>query len=362
MRTVLITPGWQVSIWNKVARLSESVAKSLSLLGRDVLVITPQIANGGARKRWVDGIHILEVANEPKGQWQVSAAQALQGQRNIDEAVIIDSGAWPPARDMLKGKCPVIGIALFGQSIQGERIASLKTDVLVDEENELIAQADHLLVNNEILRDRISKTFNRSVGKLEMSTSEPPEMTMISETHNGSRNDGEVVVVGKIGPELGLEKVIRAMADLPWVKLKVIGMPRSEWEQNRVNSLISRLGVDERVTFVGWARTREVLSAIRSAEIAVVPSQVEYFGYSVMDAMALGTPVIASAVNIHLELIEDGESGLLFQNQEELKYGLTTLHEMPELWKLYADKALEKVRAERSLQRMVDSLAERITV
>ena len=358
-RSVLITPGWQVNIWNRVARLSESVAEALSALGRDVQVITPQLSSGEARQRWVEGIHIQEVEDSPKGTWKTNAAQALRGLRGISEVFVVDSPSWTPAKEVCKGTIPIYGIALFGQSAQGERIASARTDALVEEENELLSQADAVLVNNEILRLRLEGQFTRKIDKLEMSASIPPDVSMIS-SNDPKRKSGEIVVVGKIGPELGLEKVIRAMQDLPWATLKVIGMTRSRCAQDRIEYLAERLGVCDRVEFAGWARTRDVLAAIRSAEIAVAPSQVEYFGYSVMDAMLMKTPVIASAVNVHIELVQDSTNGMLFQNLDELKFALNTLHENAELRESYAAKAFEQINTERTVKRMAESLADKV--
>jgi glycosyltransferase involved in cell wall biosynthesis len=348
-------------MWNKTARLSESIAESLSLLGRDVMVITPQI-NGGARRRWVDGIHITEIDDNPIGSWKENAKRLLMTMKGISEVIVIDSSSWQVVKDevMYTGdgkEVPVIGIALFGQSVQGERIPSVKTDALIADENSLITDSNTLLVNNEVLRSRICSKFNREVGKLEMASSIVPETTEIIEQSNGHKNIGEVIVVGKIGPELGLEKVIRAMAGLPWLQLKVLGPARSDWELNRINTLIARMGVSDRVKFLGWSRTREVLTAIRAAEILIAPSQVEYFGYAVMDAMQMGTAVVASTANIHIELVDDGNTGLLFQNQDELKAALAQIHEVPELRVQYEEAGSEIIKSSRALTRMADSLA-----
>jgi glycosyltransferase involved in cell wall biosynthesis len=356
-RTVLVTPSWQVSVWNGVARISESVAEALSMLGRDVIVVTPQIPNGGAHRRWADGIQVLEVEDTPKGMWKKNASQAIQGLRNIVEAFCIDSSAWQASKDILTQRnIPIIGVALFGQSVQGEKIASPKTDASIEEENEFIRSCSRLLANNEVLRNRINTAFEREVGKLEMAASLAPETEALLSIP-AQKIDGSVVVVGKIGPELGVEKVIRAMVDLPWLKLRIIGMPRSEWEMKRMSYLIGRLGLESRIEFVGWARTRDVLAAIRSAELLVAPSLVEYFGYSVMDAMLMETAVIASTANIHIELIEDCDSGMLFQNQEELKHALNTMHDAIELRQSYVARSSYKIKELRSIKIMADSLA-----
>lgn len=357
-RTILVTPSWQVSIWNGVARLSESVAEALSMLGRDVIVITPQIINGGPLRRSVAGIQVLEVNDMPKGSWKANVPQAINCLRGVEEAIVIDSVSWIAAKDVLAEKgIPVIGIVIFGQSVQGEKIASPKTDALIVEEDEFIRNVDRLLVNNEILRTRIVTSFNREVDKLEMAASYAPETEYIGQRSGIVKESGLIVTVGKIAPELGVEKIIRVMTDLPWIKLKVIGMPRSDWEMKRMAFLLSRLHLEDRVEFLGHQRTRDVLTLIKQAEFLVTPSLVEYFGYSVMDAMIMRTPVIASTANVHIELIEDGDSGMLFQNLEELKYALNTMHETKELKNTYVERSSYLINHVRTIETMASSLA-----
>lgn len=362
-KTVLITPAWQVSIWNNVARLSESLAEALSILGKDVVVITPQI-KGGARKRITDCIHVMEVQDAIKGDWKKNAVQALQGIRNIDEVVLVDSCAWYAVRDILHDRSiPILGVALFGQGVQGEKIASVKTESVIEEENDFICNVDKLLVNNEVLRERIKTVFNREADKLEMSASYAPETEALLNNGSAIKKDGLVTVVGKISPELGVEKVIRAMVDLPWLKLKVIGMPRSDWEMKRMTFLVSRLEIDaSRVEFMGWARTRDVLMAIRASELVVAPALVEYFGYAAMDAMLMKTSLIASTANVHLELLDDSVNGLLFQNQDELKYALSVMHGSKELREANAEAAFTDVSDNRSIEVMARSLASLVDV
>jgi glycosyltransferase involved in cell wall biosynthesis len=178
-----------------------------------------------------------------------------------------------------------------------------------------------------------------------------------------AKESGLVTVVGKISTELGVEKIIRAMVDLPWLRLKVVGMPRSDWEIKRMAFLISRLGLEEnRVEFMGWARTKDVLAVLRTSELSVAPALVEYFGYAAMDAMLMRTPIIASTANVHLELMDDGNNGLLFQNQDELKYALSTMHDAKELRESCAKAALQDIRGSRGIEVMADSLANLVGV
>lgn len=71
------------------------------------------------------------------------------------------------------------------------------------------------------------------------------------------------------------------------------------------------LGVSPLVEFHG--RTNDVTKVYRASAATVMPSFIEPFGMVAIESMSFGTPVIASRVGGHLEIIEDGVSGLLYE-------------------------------------------------
>jgi glycosyltransferase involved in cell wall biosynthesis len=101
-----------------------------------------------------------------------------------------------------------------------------------------------------------------------------------------------------------------------------------------------------------------LLIALRQSEIIVAPALVEYFGYAVMDGMLMRTPVVASTANIHLELVEDNCSGILFQNQDEIKYALAVMHASKEMRETLAIEAFNRITDERQIEVMANSFAE----
>lgn len=80
---------------------------------------------------------------------------------------------------------------------------------------------------------------------------------------------------------------------------------------------VARLGLDDYVTFVGACANADVLERVGASDVAVLPSVVTPSGkmegvpVSLMEALALGTPVVASDLSGVGELIVDGETGLL---------------------------------------------------
>jgi D-inositol-3-phosphate glycosyltransferase len=83
-------------------------------------------------------------------------------------------------------------------------------------------------------------------------------------------------------------------------------------EQRRLATLRAELGLSSQVRFLG-AQPQELLPAYYAAADAVaVPSHYESFGLVALEAMACGTPVLASNVGGLATTIEDGRSGMLF--------------------------------------------------
>jgi glycosyltransferase involved in cell wall biosynthesis len=84
------------------------------------------------------------------------------------------------------------------------------------------------------------------------------------------------------------------------------GPLREELEQ-----LTRNLGLQDRVTFLGWRGRREVIRLLRDCDLFVLPSRSEPFGIVVAEALASQKAVVASAVGGIPEIIEDGISGVL---------------------------------------------------
>jgi glycogen synthase len=71
------------------------------------------------------------------------------------------------------------------------------------------------------------------------------------------------------------------------------------------------LGVSDRVRFLGAGTRDDVLRLFRAADAVLVTSAWENLPHTVLEALAVGTPVIATAVGGIPEVVVDGENGLL---------------------------------------------------
>lgn len=104
-------------------------------------------------------------------------------------------------------------------------------------------------------------------------------------------------------------------------------------ERHKLADLGDSLSMGDSLYFVGQLSREAVFSALKGFDIAVVPSREEGFGLSAIEAMAVGTPLVASDVGALSEVVIDNETGLLFSNgsTEELAARLVDLLEQPDL-------------------------------
>ena len=128
------------------------------------------------------------------------------------------------------------------------------------------------------------------------------------------RQPRRVVGVGGLLPEKGFDVLLRAAGDLfrrgVDVEVELVGDGK---EAVFLHRLANRLGIASRVRFRGWRPFEEVRRAIGEASLLVHPSTSlgDAAPTVIKEAMALGTPVVASDVAGIPELLDDGRCGVL---------------------------------------------------
>jgi glycosyltransferase involved in cell wall biosynthesis len=75
--------------------------------------------------------------------------------------------------------------------------------------------------------------------------------------------------------------------------------------------MVRELDIEDRVTFTGRLRLEDLVLAYNQAQLVVSPSLYEGFGLPAAEAMACGTPVIATTAGAFPEIVADGETGML---------------------------------------------------
>jgi glycosyltransferase involved in cell wall biosynthesis len=122
----------------------------------------------------------------------------------------------------------------------------------------------------------------------------------------------KLVTVGRLIPLKQIDHLIRALPECEDTGLVIVG---DGPERGRLSEVARDHGLTERVYFAGQRSKEETLSLMAACDLFVLNSTHEGFPHVVLEAMAAGLPVVATAVGGTPELVRDGENGLLIDGQ-----------------------------------------------
>jgi glycosyltransferase involved in cell wall biosynthesis len=137
---------------------------------------------------------------------------------------------------------------------------------------------------------------------------DPPIAPVEPATLPGLEGARLVVCVGRLEPAKGQADLMRAAPSVPGAVFVLVGRDVAGHRADLAR-LAATLGVADRVVFTGVRD--DVLELAASAELLALPSWTEGLPITPLEAMAVGTPVVATAVGGTPEIVVDGETGLL---------------------------------------------------
>ena len=115
-------------------------------------------------------------------------------------------------------------------------------------------------------------------------------------------------VAGRLTEQKALEDTLAALARVPRVALLVLG---DGPERAALERRAAQLDVSDRVRFLGAGTRDDVIVLFRAVDASLLTSAWENLPHTLLEALAAGTPVIATAVGGIPEVVRDGENGLL---------------------------------------------------
>jgi glycosyltransferase involved in cell wall biosynthesis len=119
-----------------------------------------------------------------------------------------------------------------------------------------------------------------------------------------------ILHVGTLQPRKNIPTLIEAFERLKRSELDLVLVGGKGWLYDEIFARVDKLGLKERVRFAGYVADAELPLWYNGAAMVVLPSIYEGFGMPAAQAMACGTPVIASNVSAFPEVT--GEAALLF--------------------------------------------------
>ena len=189
--------------------------------------------------------------------------------------------------------------------------------------------ADRVIALSESLREmaaalgrpaeRIALVPNAVDGELFASIDRGEARGRLGLTGPGPR----LLFVGTASPRKGLERVVDALPDLaarwPGIELLVVGGAGAERSSPAaLRRHARRAGVGDRLTFVGARPPEELAAWYSAADLFVLPSRLEGSPNALLEALACGTPAVATPVGEIPEVLAASGGGLLARSEGDL--------------------------------------------
>jgi glycosyltransferase involved in cell wall biosynthesis len=151
-----------------------------------------------------------------------------------------------------------------------------------------------------------------------------------------------LLYAGKLAQNKGVLPMLRALAK-SGVPLPLVAAARGEME-GAFRAEAARLGLDVRL--LGWRANEEVHDLMRGATALLFPSLwPEPLARTLLEATALGTPIVATASGGTLDIVRDGETGLLAEDEAGFAAAIARIAGDPDLRRRFFDNGRRHARA-----------------
>ena len=124
-----------------------------------------------------------------------------------------------------------------------------------------------------------------------------------------------LLFTGRVVYQKGLDILVGALASLKDKKWHLTIVGDGPYREE-LHSLAHEKGIHDRITFAGWVDKGRILDYYQEATLFVFPSRHEGMPNSVLEAMAMGLPVVASDISGNRELVQDQKTGLLHPSRD----------------------------------------------
>ncbi len=169
-----------------------------------------------------------------------------------------------------------------------------------------------IIVNSQATMCNAAKSYNINESKISVFPNSVRDYNAI--LPKIKTDDKKITYVGRLHPSKGVDTLLKAFAllaqDKTKVYLDIIGDGPS---RDELKKLAIDLQVKDKIVFWGNKSKMKVLKHLKSSYCSVVPSKSEAFGYTVIEAMSVGTCVIGADNTGIKEIIINNQSGLLFE-------------------------------------------------
>lgn len=226
-------------------------------------------------------------------------------------------------------QCPhLMMFHTLGAAKNRTRSSEHESALRLDHEQSLVVAADHIIVPTQLERDHLVSLYHAHPAKISVI----PCGVNLELFHPGNRQaarqqlglapqDEVVLYVGRFAPLKGVDTLIQAAARMqptyPHLKWLVVGGDDPDDTATcNLAALVERLNLQQVVHFQGRIAQHRLPLYYRAADMLALPSHYESFGLVVLEALACGTPVVATPVGAAADLVQQGVNGTLIAAPE----------------------------------------------
>jgi glycosyltransferase involved in cell wall biosynthesis len=293
----------------------QHLARNLVLRGHDVTVLTHEEDPAGPETEWIYGVEVRRfpafVASEHL-TYSPALGRHLASAAGLYDVVHVHGYHDTPAAVVMHNWS---GPYVFTPHFHGTSAGRLRGLLHVPYRRvgrRIVGRAAAVICVTEAEREALCTRFPTAARK-SVVISNGVDVNPIATTgsdlrgHSGEGDTRTVVVVGRLEAYKRVDRMIAAMEHLrDDLRLVVIG---DGPERDRLERMVRRLALEDRVTFRGRVGDEELARTVASASVLVSLSEHEAQGLVLLEAASVGTPTVASDIAAHRDVAATSGSG-----------------------------------------------------
>ena len=204
---------------------------------------------------------------------------------------------------------------------------------------------DEVICVSQIVKEGIEKKYNVKNAKVLYNPINREKILKLSNEKIDDINHSnkfKLISVGRLSKEKGYDRLLRVVKKLVneqiGCELLIIGSGK---EYDKLNSYIKNNNLEYNIKIVGYKENP--YKYVKSSDLFVCSSLSEGYSLVIAESLVLGIPVVSTKCSGPIEILRNGENGLLVENSEEGLYkGLKEIINSDELYMNYKNKAIKE--------------------
>ena len=204
---------------------------------------------------------------------------------------------------------------------------------------------DEVICVSQIVKEGIEKKYNVKNAKVLYNPINREKILKLSNEKIDDINHSnkfKLISVGRLSKEKGYDRLLRVVKKLVneqiGCELLIIGSGK---EYDKLNSYIKNNNLEYNIKIVGYKENP--YKYVKSSDLFVCSSLSEGYSLVIAESLVLGIPVVSTKCSGPIEILRNGENGLLVENSEEGLYkGLKEIINSDELYMNYKNRAVKE--------------------